>query len=116
MALRSYHFSMRPLFAAVLFPLIITPAQAGSAGMGSISDVIAHHAGVFFELSSPRISPPACATQNRWFINSATNQGQAMIAVLLTAQIQGKRVGVVGTGYCDVWADTETVDHFFVEN
>ncbi|MCW2404395.1 hypothetical protein M2336_001024 [Sphingobium sp. B1D7B] len=112
MTFRSYRLAT----AALLLPFITVPAQAGSAGMGSISGVIAHHAGVFFELSSPRTAPPACASQNRWLINSATNQGQAMIAVLLTAQMQGKRVGVVGMGSCDVWTDTETVDHFIVEN
>lgn len=94
------------------------PSFAGSAGIGSIITVFPHsQAGLFFEQTGTRVSPPTCATQAiRWVIDVTTSQGQAMVAALLTAQSRGKRISIQGTGDCEVWGDTETVLYFIIED
>jgi hypothetical protein len=34
----------------------------------------------------------------------------------MTAYSLHKRISIHGTGTCSIWGDTETVDHFVVEN
>jgi len=65
-----------------------------------------------------RSNLPACAstTSERWAIDASTPAGQAAAAVLLTAWTQHKRVWVTGKGVCTIWGDTETIEHFLVED
>ena len=94
------------------------PAVAGSSAVGPISGVLPHSSGgLFFVQTGTRSSAPSCATvTQRWVINVATAQGQAMAAALLTAYMAHKRITVQGTGDCGVWADTETVSYFIIED
>lgn len=93
------------------------PANAGTSEMGSITGVLPHEGGFFFNAMGTRNAAPACATvPKRWVINTATSQGQAMVAGLLSAYMARKRITVVGTGNCNVWPDTETVQHFQIED
>jgi ammonia channel protein AmtB len=89
--------------------LLAFPAQAGTSSVGQITGVLPHIGGFFFNMSSTRASAPSCATANQWMINSATSQGQAMIAELLTTYTTSRRITVKGTKSCAVCADTETV-------
>lgn len=101
----------------VLVALLAFPAQAGTSDLGKITGVLPHTGAFFFNMTSNRTSAPSCATAaNRWVINSATSQGQAMIAGLLTAYATGRRISVTGTGTCALWADTETVEYFQIED
>jgi hypothetical protein len=52
---------------------------------------------------------PTCATANRWAISAATPAGQAVLSAIMTAFGAGKSVVVFGTGNCNTWADTETI-------
>jgi hypothetical protein len=113
-------FTSRMLKIAALF--CMASAIAGNAGAGSsdwslITGVLPHTGGFFFNSSGTRSSAPSCATlTNRWVINTTTSQGQAMVAALLSAYMAHKRIMVVGTGNCDVWGDTETVNYFQIED
>lgn len=73
---------------------------------------------LLFSTNANRTSIPACGAGNaqRWAIDASTTAGQAAVAVLLTAWTQHKRVWVTGTGTCTIWGDTETVEHFLVED
>ena len=110
----------RTLKIATLF--CVASFMAGNAGAGSsdwslITGVLPHTGGFFFNSSGTRSSAPSCATvTNRWVINTTTSQGQAMVAALLSAYMAHKRITVVGTGTCDVWGDTETVNYFQIED
>ena len=103
---------------AVLGALVAAvPAYAGTSEMGPITGVLPHEGGFFFNALGTRNAAPACATvPMRWVINTATSQGQAMVAGLLSAYMARKRLTVVGTGNCNVWPDTETVQHFQIED
>lgn len=93
------------------------PAQAGSAALGSITDLRPHSSGMFFMQTGVRNAAPSCATvTQRWAIDVSTPQGQAMAAALLTAYIARKRITILGTDTCSVWANTETIDHFTLED
>jgi hypothetical protein len=62
------------------------PANAGTSEMGAIKGVLPHEGGFFFNAIGTRNAAPACATVTmRWVINTATSQGQAMVAGLLSA-------------------------------
>jgi len=69
---------------------------------------------VYFNQNGTRTGQPACATQNRWSINTTTAKGQAMLSVLLTAYASGKPISIQGTGDCRDWPDTESIDYFFL--
>ena len=97
---------------------VSAPAVAGSSALGSITGVLPHSSGgLFFAQTGTRSAAPSCATViQRWVINVTTAEGQAMAAALLTAYMAHKRITVQGTGDCGVWADTETVNYFIIED
>jgi hypothetical protein len=100
-----------------LLALLPASANAGSSPLSEITGVLPHSGGFFFNVVGQRASVPSCATViNRWVIDASTPQGQAMIAGLLTAYAAHKRVTVVGKNNCAVWPDTETVEHFQIED
>lgn len=101
--------------------LIVTPANASTAGFGSISTVYVTQTGaVIFTLNgTSRTTPPTCqitTAPDRWALDASTVAGQAQVAVLLNAQASGKRIWIYGTGTCSIWPDTETVQIFQVED
>ncbi len=52
--------------------------------------------------------PPACATTGHWALNTSTDQGKAMLSLLLAAYGTGKPVTITGTGQCSLRPDMET--------
>jgi hypothetical protein len=60
-----------------------------------------------------RADTPACATQpTRFAFNATTPGGKVQLAGLLTAYAAGKRVNIIGTGNCTLFADSETLSYF----
>jgi hypothetical protein len=55
--------------------------------------------------------PPTCAQAEttRFVINPSTPQGQALVAMALSAQARGANITIFGSGSCDIWGDTESV-------
>jgi len=82
-------------------------AISGSS-TGAITVLMVNQADRVLFSAGPHQSKPACSTQaDEWATSSATAAGKAMLAVLLSAQAQGKSVQVVGTGACAAWSDRE---------
>jgi hypothetical protein len=105
---------------AVLAAAPVMTAHAGQAEIGNISYVLPHNFGptgqFFFNHDGVRTGRPACETvTNRWVINN-TAAGKMQISVLLAAKVMNKKIWITGNGLCDVWADTETVQYFVVED
>lgn len=70
---------------------------------------------VIFNVSGVRSNMPACATAgNRWAFSDSNAGGQGTLSALLTAYAAGKLVTIYGTGVCDVWGDTESVDYIVI--
>jgi len=93
--------------------------NASSAGGGSITQLQAPPNGaVIFVHSGTRTAPPACGAGygTRWVIDASTLQGQSQLSVLLTAYSLHKSISIQGTGACDIWGDTETVQIILVHD
>lgn len=92
-------------------------ASASSASPGSIDIINPLAQGpVIFTHTGARTARPACATLDRWAIDTSTNAGQALVASLLIAYAMSKQIIVNGTGACSAWGDTETVSNFAIIN
>jgi len=90
-------------------------ASAGNADVGSPNNPYFMSNGVvLFWTNGARYNVPACGATlaSRFAINGATAAGKVQVAALLTAYSMGKKISVVGTGDCQVWSDTETVNFF----
>jgi hypothetical protein len=96
---------------------IAFPAEASDAAAGLISNVMPMRNGVvIFQHSGSRTATPSChGVGHGWTLNASTVAGQAQLAVLLSAQAQGKPIVIVGWGICNDWADTEAVNYFRVD-
>lgn len=91
-------------------------AHAGTASVGTISAVHFMTSGVvLFSPSGSRSGLPACAaTQpSRFALNAIGAAGQTQLASVLAAYAAGKCVYVHGTGVCDVYGDSETLNFFY---
>jgi hypothetical protein len=100
---------------AIFAVLIALPsaAIASQSSGGQVTYVLTTNAGIIlFDVSGPRTTRPACATQARWAFNGSTVSGQVKLASLLTAYARQGSVTVYGTGTCVAWGDTEEVDYF----
>ena len=59
---------------------------------------------------------PDCATSGYWAVNTDTQQGKAILSLLLTANATGKSVSFQGTGNCSLRPDMETLFQVGIEN
>jgi hypothetical protein len=104
------------LLAGLIAAATVTTAEAGSSSGGYITMIAPNNGGslVFFT-SVPAAAPrPACATSDRWSINTTTLQGQSMAAGIYTAMAAGFKINVYGTGSCPEIADTESVAYYTI--
>ncbi len=105
------------LFISTSLGILSFPTYASASSLGKPVNLIANNAGrFFFDSTGPRDQRPACATFNRWVIDATTDQGWAMMALMMTAKAQDKKITVYGTGDCRDWADTESIAHFVVHD
>ncbi|MBW8858721.1 MAG: hypothetical protein JF570_03040 [Caulobacter sp.] len=107
---------MATLIAALVAATTATAAEAGSSSGGSVTMIAPNNGGslVFFT-SVPAAAPrPACATSDRWSINTTTMQGQTMAAGIYAAMAAGFKINVYGTGSCSEVSDTESVSYYTI--
>ena len=84
-------------------------AQAGST-QGLVSGIFVHTPGVLmFQVGTTINGVASCASVTKqWAISLADPMGKSMMALLLSAQVQGKQVYVHGyTNTCSDWGDRE---------
>ena len=96
------------LVCMAILPLLST-AQAGST-QGLVSGIFVHAPGILmFQVGTTINGAPSCATVTKqWAISLADPMGKSMMALLLSAQAQGKQVYVHGyTDTCRDWGDRE---------
>lgn len=90
--------------------LTALPTSASETGLGMISDIFSSAVGLTaFNQGGTRTAKPACATQDRWAIDTTTPAGQAMTAMLLTAYTTNRPIRIDGTGTCTLDSQFETV-------
>lgn len=84
-------------------------AMASGSGSGYVVGINSEAGTGKFQTNGGHPNAPACATTGRWAIDVTTPAGQAMWSTVLTAYSQNRAVTVGGTGQCNVWGDSETV-------
>jgi hypothetical protein len=96
------------LIVLTLLPFL-SAAQAGST-QGLVSGIFVHTPGILmFQVGTAINGAPSCANGTKqWAISLADPMGKSMMALLLSAQAQGKQVYVHGyTNTCRDWGDRE---------
>lgn len=92
----------------------LAPAFAGSVANATITEVTASINGFFIYVTVAPTGVASCGTQTassyRFAVSVATATGPSIIATALSAQATGAAVDIGGTGACDVWPDTETIN------
>ena len=74
---------------------------------------------VLFSTDGSRGTRPSCSGPGldaRYAINASTLTGQSQLSAFMTAYALKKRIFIHGSGTCSIWADTETVDYFWIED
>ena len=71
---------------------------------------------VLIYTSGSRANVPACGGGQpaRFAFDSTTPAGKSQLAGILTAFASGKQVVVVGNDTCSAYADSETVNYFYI--
>ena len=86
-----------------------TTAQAGS-NQGLVSGIFVHTPGILmFQVGTVINGVPSCASGTKqWAISLTDPMGKSLMALLMSAQAQGKQVFVHGyTNTCRDWGDRE---------
>ncbi len=106
---------MKAVAMAILLLLSSAESTAGASPASIVTNVLVmYNTGgqVIFYTSAAHTGAPVCATQNtRWVFSGATPAGQATLSLVMTAYTTGKPLTIYGTGACDIWGDTETVNY-----
>ncbi len=98
-----------PAIVALALSTGVGFAQAGNS-QGLVSSIFVHTPGVLmFQVGTAINSAPSCASGTKqWAISLTDPMGKSLMALLLSAQAQGKQVYVHGyTETCRDWGDRE---------
>ena len=88
--------------------LLHSAACAAGSSAGPVTTVYAYSGDVAMFAAGTHQGKPACSTAAEdWAFTLTTPTGKAMLALLISAQAQGKAVTVGGTGACSAWSDRE---------
>ena len=99
--------NLKRLFLAVIMSANAGLAHAGTSN-GTVSYILAHEPGVLIFQAGNISNKAACNTENQWAISLNDPVGKPMLAILLSAQAQGKSVWTYGySKTCRDWADRE---------
>lgn len=107
------------VFGAILTFFSAVTLGGSVASPGTLSMIVVWSGGQFIVTTSgTRTAIPTCAANQpaRFALDSTTAAGKTQAAVLMTAYSTSRQVTLVGTGACDVVADTETVNYFYTDD
>ncbi len=94
----------------------LTTAQA-AVSQGLVSGIAMHSPGILmFKVGTVINGAPSCAiSTNEWAISIADPMGKSLMALMLSAQAQGKQVFIVGyNNTCRDWGDRALPAYAFV--
>lgn len=103
--------------AGFFFALAVTAsAQSSTAYEGQLLDLhFMKNGAVLVTTTGSRSSAPACATvAGRFALDSTTPGGRSQLAGLIAAEAADRTVVIRGTGTCDVYGDSETIEYFYI--
>ena len=105
--------SFQTLVFFLLCISLTSTAFARGKAVGTIKEITAAGSHSSIELSNTIVgvnngeTPPGCATDNRRMELGESQKNQ--LAILLTAQVLGKSISIVGTGFCTIIATREDI-------
>lgn len=96
-------------FAFCFLTLSSTVSSIAGTAQGVVTNLFVHTPGVLmFQIGTGITSSPTCSQGGQWAISLSDLSAKPMMALLLSAQSQGKRVYVQGyTNTCAAWPDRE---------
>jgi hypothetical protein len=101
----------------MLYPFVT--AWSTTTSWGNIRNVLYMNNGsVIFDhdgVRSGALPPCAQGLPTRWVTNASLPGGKLQASALMAAKALNKKIYVIGTGACEIWGDTETVNYFSVE-
>lgn len=94
-----------------------TFAHGGSA-TGKVAGIFMHSPDIVMFAAGQISNPPSCAQiSNQWAISLSDPAGKGFLAILLSAQAQGKTVTVHGySNTCRDWADRELPTYIIIND
>lgn len=100
--------NFKQLFTFLATSVLFASAQAGSAS-GKVTDIFMHSPDVVMFGAGTISGVASCATSTQqWAIKLSDPAGKGFLAILLSAQAQGKSVYVKGySNTCRDWSDRE---------
>jgi len=99
-------------YAIMICMLMSSVTYAGNQ-VGTVIYVITRASDglIYFTLSGTKNGSPACAQISYWMIrNENSDAGKRQYAMLLSAKVNGKKIGVSGFNTCTRWGDGEDVN------
>ena len=91
----------------IIIALVSNSSWSGTS-QGLVSNLFIHTPGILMFKAGNVNSTPSCNTNNQWAISLSTTEGKPFLALLLSAQAQGKQVYVQGySNSCRDWGDRE---------
>lgn len=113
---------MKPFYLILVLALShITYAGSGS---GKVQQILVHSAGgngsgvAMFKMENNN-NKVACSTVDsgsQWAFSLENEYGNAMYALLLSAQAQGKSIVIVGANDCAAWGDRERPSYIYLDD
>lgn len=97
--------------------MMLTPSHAGTA-TGNVTGIFMHSPDVVMFGAGTITNVAACASATQqWAIKLSDPAGKGFLAILLSAQAQGKSVTVHGyTNTCRDWADRELPSYIVIRD
>lgn len=107
--------TIRNLLTFVATAALLTSAQAGSSS-GRVSNIFMHSPDIVMFAAGTINGTPSCSSgTQQWAIKLSDPAGKGFLAILLSAQAQGKSVYVQGyTNTCRDWADRELPSYIVI--
>lgn len=102
--------------ACLSLALITAPAWPSTAYQGTLGSMhFMSNGTVLVSTTGNRPNVPSCSTVvGRFAFNSTTPGGRTLLAGLVAAEAADRYVVIVGTGNCDVYSDSETIEYFYI--
>ena len=94
--------------------VLLTCAQAGTS-TGPVTNIFMHTPDVVMFKAGTASGSPNCSPFSEWAIKLSDPAGKGFLAILLSAQAQGKSVKVLGyTNTCRDWGDRELPSYIMI--
>lgn len=106
---------MKQLLAFIAATTLLTSVQAGSSS-GKVTNIFMHSPDIVMFGAGSINGAPSCATgTQQWAIKLSDPAGKGFLAILLSAQAQGKSVYVHGySNICRDWPDRELPSYILI--